>query len=222
MNMPDDIKQWRKAQRAELLTARLAISPAQRQQCNASITAFLAELTPVLQRKVVSFYWPYQGEFDPRIAIHHLRTRGATVALPEVLRKAAPLQFRQWWPGVSMTRGVLDLPVPDGTSVVAPDASFIPPVGFDPQGFRLGYGGGFFDRTLAVAQPQPLKIGVAFELSRIASIRPQPHDIPMDLIVTEAGIHCVGGSGLERVTDPLDALEFSTKLILERARRHGE
>ena len=89
-------------------------------------------------------------------------------------------------------------------------------MGFDSKGYRLGYGGGYFDRTLAVMQPQPLKIGVAFELSRIPTIRPQPHDVPMDLIVTEAGIHCVRENGLERVDDSCDALEFASARILEQ------
>jgi 5,10-methenyltetrahydrofolate synthetase len=86
-----------------------------------------------------------------------------------------------------------------GTQAVTPGALLIPPIGFDAQGYRLGYGGGYFDRTLASLDPQPLKIGVAFELSRIETIRPQPHDIPMDFIVTEAGIHRVGPGGLQRV-----------------------
>jgi 5,10-methenyltetrahydrofolate synthetase len=71
---------------------------------------------------------------------------------------------------------------------VVPQALLIPPVGFDARGFRLGYGGGFYDRTLASLAPRPLAIGVAFELSRVDSIRPQPFDLPMDYVVTERGI----------------------------------
>ena len=216
VEIPDEIKKWRKAQRAALLMKRQAAAQEERQQWSASITRLLTELFPVLQGMIVSFYWPFQGEFDPRFAISRLRMGGTTVALPEVERKAAPLKFREWWPGVAVTKGVFDLPVPDGTAAVAPQALLIPPVGFDSKGYRLGYGGGYFDRTLAVMQPQPLKIGVAFELSRIPTIRPQPHDVPMDLIVTEAGIHCVRENGLERVDDSCDALEFASARILEQ------
>jgi len=91
---------------------------------------------------------------------------------------------------------------------VIPDALLIPMVGFDARGYRLGHGGGYFDRTLAALAPPPLKIGIAFELSRMATIRPQDHDIPMDFVVTEAGIHAVTSAGLELVTDSrrLDAI----------------
>ncbi len=68
----------------------------------------------------------------------------------------------------------------------------IPLVGFDAQGYRLGYGGGYFDRTLAALSPRPRTIGVGFELGRLATIDPQPHDIPFDIIVTEAGIFPAG------------------------------
>jgi 5,10-methenyltetrahydrofolate synthetase len=77
----------------------------------------------------------------------------------------------------------------------------MPPVGFDERGFRLGYGGGFFDRTLAHLAPQPLKIGLARGASRMETIHPQPHDIPMDFVITEEGIHEVGASGLRRLDD---------------------
>jgi hypothetical protein len=118
-----------------------------------------------------------------------------------LIQKGAQLQFREWWPGVGTSKGVFDLPVPVGTDIVTPQALLIPPIGFDLGGYRLGYGGGYFDRTLAALAAQPLKIGVAFELSRMPSIQPQPHDIPMDFIVTEKGIHIVGPAGLELATD---------------------
>ena len=163
------------------------------------VTALLLDAFTFPAGAVVSIYWPFKGEFDPRVAALRLRERGARIALPVVVEKAAPLQFREWWPGVETQPGVFGLPVPVGTAVVTPDVSLIPPVGFDARGYRLGYGGGYFDRTLASLAPQPLKIGVARELSRIGTIRPQPHDIPMDYVVTEAGVHKVEG-GLLRGT----------------------
>ena len=79
-------------------------------------------------------------------------------------------------------------PVPR-TPTVVPDAVLMPPVGFDGAGYRLGYGGGYFDRTLASLSPRPLAIGVARELSRMETIRPQSWDVPMDFVITEEGIH---------------------------------
>jgi 5,10-methenyltetrahydrofolate synthetase len=191
--------QWRREQRATLLARRMAVAPEQHRSWSETITALLLQGFPMLERAVVAFYWPFKCEFDPRFAIRRARDSGARVALPVVVQKGAALQFREWWPGVTTTPGVFDLPVPVGTALLAPQVLLIPPVGFDAHGYRLGYGGGYYDRTLAAMAPQPLKIGVAFELSRIRSIQPQPHDIPMDFIVTEAGIHRVSGVGLELI-----------------------
>ena len=199
--MPDEINHWRKEQRAALLARRMAVPRARHRQWNEVVTELLIAHFRLPPQSVLGFYWPFKGEFDPRFTVHHLRTRGVRVALPVVLQKNAPLEFREWWPGVATRKGVFDLPVPDGTDVLQPTALLIPPVGFDAQGYRLGYGGGYFDRTLAGMQPAPLKIGVGFELSRLPTIRPQAHDIAMDFIVTEAGVFRAGPGGLVLTTD---------------------
>jgi 5,10-methenyltetrahydrofolate synthetase len=222
MDTWDDIKQWRKAERAQLLARRSAAPADEHRRWSEAITQSLVEGFPILQWMTVGFYWPIQGEFDPRFAIREFRKHGARAALPVVVQKAAPLQFREWWPGVPATKGVFDLPVPEGTAVLRPQAALIPPVGFDRQGYRLGYGGGYFDRTLAALVPQPLKIGVGFELSRIPTIYPQPHDVPMDFVVTEAGIHHVRPDGLAHIDDPRAVVELAERLILERDRASGD
>ena len=170
----------------------------------------------MLPRSVVSFYWPFKGEFDPRFAIHRLRQAGVRAALPVVLKKDTALEFREWWPGVATRKGVFGLPIPDGTDLLQPDVLLIPPLGFDAQGYRLGYGGGYFDRTLAAMPHQPLKIALAFELSAITTIRPQPHDIAMDFIVTEAGIHRVSPNGLEAISPLSSVAELAGKLASRR------
>ncbi len=220
MNMPDDIKQFRKLRRAELLAQRLAITNDQYRQWNASITRLLIRGFPFLQRMTIGLYWPYKGEFDPRFAIREFRKGGAVAALPIVIQKAKPLQFREWWPGVPVTKGVFDLPIPDGTAVLQPNALLIPPIGFDLKGYRLGYGGGYFDRTLANIIPQPLKIGVAFELSRMETIYPQPHDIPMDFVVTETAIHYASSGGLISLREPKEATQIAEQIIRERDSVH--
>ena len=80
------------------------------------------------------------------------------------------------------------IPIPEKREITLPQAVLAPLVGFDRECYRLGYGGGYFDRTLAALQPRPLAIGVGFELSQLETIHPQDFDIPMDLIVTEAGL----------------------------------
>jgi len=101
-------------------------------------------------------------------------------------REEPPLEFRAWAPDAKLVPGIWNIPVPADGAVIEPDALLVPLVGFDSEGYRLGYGGGYYDRTLASRRRKPLTIGVGFELSELPTIHPQPHDIPMDAIVTEA------------------------------------
>lgn len=137
-----------------------------------------------------------------------LQVHGATLALPEVVNKHEPLRFRKWWQGAPMKIGAYDIPVPDNTDLVTVDALIIPMIGFDKLGFRLGYGSGYFDRTLAAMNPRPLAIGVAFEILRLEDLHPHTHDIPMDFVVTEADIYHAARTGLKPVsaTQCLDIL----------------
>lgn len=199
--MADGIDEWRRARRAELVARRLAVSAATRRRWSAAIVGHLRARFASLAAMRIGAYSPFRGEPDIRAAVDRWRAAGATTALPVVVTRGAPLEFRAFWPGVRMGRGVWGLPIPQGTPVVVPQALLIPLLGFDAHGYRLGYGGGYFDRTLAALAPPPLGIGVAFELSRIATVHPQPHDIPMDFIATEAGIHAVTASGLELLAD---------------------
>lgn len=213
-----DIKQWRKQQREQLLVARNQVSREQRFEWTQIMTAFIVDSFPLQLWQTTGFYWPFQSEFDPRFVIKQLRDLSLTVALPEVVEKKSPLQFRQWWLGAPMSKGVYDLPVPDNTPIVTPTVLLIPPIGFDEQGYRLGYGGGYFDRTLAAMKVSPLKVGVAFELSRIPTIYPQPYDIPMDFIVTPLGVHMVRDGRLEKLTGSQTILTLVTQRMEEHQR----
>ena len=192
----NEIKLWRKERRGELITARAAIAPGQRKVWNDRITASLESGFAIPSGTVIGFCWPYRGEFDSRFAVRYWCARGAIAALPEVVEKARPLRFRKWWPGAPMTPGVYGIPAPDGTEVLLPDAAVVPMNGFDEQGYRLGYGGGYFDRTLAAHDRRVLAVGVSYEALRMPTIHPQPHDIPMDFVVTEAGIYRAGDGKL--------------------------
>jgi len=216
MSAPEDLKLWRKTMRAELLEKRAAVFSEQHRAWSDAMTGFLVSGFPMLRQMTVSLYWPFQGEFDPRYAIRHFRESGAVAALPVVIEKRAPLQFREWWPGVATSKGVFDLPVPEGTRVVVPQAMLIPPVAVDDHGYLLGYGGGYFDRTLSSITPQPLKIGEAFEMSRLETIYPQAYDIPLDFIVTERCIYHNAPSGLQPVAEPARVAELATQLLTTR------
>jgi 5,10-methenyltetrahydrofolate synthetase len=182
-----DLAAWRKARRHEITAARMALgAPAYRERSRAIDTRldpFVAPLAPLL----VGIYWPIRQEFDPLPFARKLLAAGGTVALPVVVGKGLPLEFRCWVPGARMEKGVYDIPYPAAGPPVAPAALIVALLGFDEAGYRLGYGAGFYDRTLASYPQRPRAIGVGFELGRLATIYPQPHDIPMERIVTEAG-----------------------------------
>jgi 5-formyltetrahydrofolate cyclo-ligase len=183
---PSEVKSWRRTERQRLLALRTGTPPAERREwggaIEARLRAFLAERPGI----TLGVYWPFQAEFDPRPLIDWLIAEDYAAALPAVIDKSGPLEYRTWRPGDPMVDGVWNIPIPERRDIVLPQAVLAPLVGFDRGLYRLGYGGGYFDRTLAALAPRPLAIGVGFESSLLDTIHPQPHDIPMDLIVTEA------------------------------------
>jgi 5,10-methenyltetrahydrofolate synthetase len=179
-----EIARWRKAERERLIAARLAIPANARAALSARIAERLDAIVGDVAGRLVSLYWPFRGEPDLRPWMASLVARSAIPALPLVVEKARPLVFRAYKPGDRLEKGVWNIPIPAEGDPVIPDIVIAPLVGVDPGNYRLGYGGGFFDRTLASLPQKPLVIGIGYELQRIATIHPQPHDIPMDLIVT--------------------------------------
>jgi 5-formyltetrahydrofolate cyclo-ligase len=183
-----ELKAWRRSERQRLLALRTAIAPAERRGWGQQIEAKLQLLLQERPRILLGVYWPFQAEFDPRPLIDWLVAAGSAVALPAVVDKKGPLEYRAWRPGERLVDGVWNIPTPEKREIVSPQAVLAPLVGFDRECYRLGYGGGYFDRTLAALSPRPLAIGVGFELSRLETIYPQDFDVPMNLIVTEAGV----------------------------------
>ena len=179
-----DIARWRKAERERLIQARLAIPADERSTMSAEIATQLDAIVGDVSGRIVSLYWPFRGEPDLRPWMTSVVARGGTPALPLVVEKAHPLVFRAYRPGDRLEKGVWNIPIPAEGDPVIPDIVIAPLVGVDPKNYRLGYGGGFFDRTLASLPAKPLVIGVGYEMQRIPTIHAQPHDIPMDRIVT--------------------------------------
>jgi 5-formyltetrahydrofolate cyclo-ligase len=183
---PDAVKRWRRGERERLLAWRQAAPPADRRRWSERIEADLR--AAIGDRPgALGVYWPFRAEFDPRGLVDWAVGAGRVVALPVVINKTGPLEYRAWRPGEALVDGVWNIPVPEERDIVVPAIVLAPLVGFDRAGYRLGYGGGYFDRTLAALQPRPVAIGVGFAAQEIATIYPQPFDVPMDLIVTEAG-----------------------------------
>jgi 5-formyltetrahydrofolate cyclo-ligase len=185
-----ELKTWRRSERQRLLALRTGAPVAERRLWGQKIEARLRSLFDKRTNFILGAYWPFQAEFDPRPLIDWLVATGSAVALPAVVDKKGPLEYRAWRPGEELVDGVWDIPVPKRREIVVPRAILAPLVGFDWQCYRLGYGGGYFDRTLAAFSPPPLAIGVGFEMSQIETIYPQSFDLPMDIIVTEAETRC--------------------------------
>ena len=154
----------------------------------ATLETLLATLPAVSPAPTLGFCWPVRNEFDARPLAGRLLARGGGACLPVVVTEAAPLRFRAWTPGTALAPDRYGIPTPVAGDFIVPDVLLIPLVAFDARNFRIGYGGGFFDRTLAALTPRPLTIGVGFEIARVADTLPGPHDIALDVVVTEAGI----------------------------------
>ena len=192
----DDLKAWRAAARQRLIGERERLDPATLERFRRRIDAHLERAFPGLAAATLAFCWPMRGEYDARPLAQTLRERGATTALPVVVAPRQPLAFREWHPGVPLASGPLGIPYPASSASVVPTVALIPLAGWDDAGHRLGYGGGFFDRTLAGLPKPPITIGVGYELARIPTIRPQGWDIPMAWIVTERGVYRRDPGGL--------------------------
>jgi 5-formyltetrahydrofolate cyclo-ligase len=188
---PFELSAWRKNERTRLLREREALTRETLAELRSRIDHHLERAFPDLVHGILAFCWPYKGEYDARHQAAALRRRGARTALPVVVASKTPLIFREWKPGVQLADGPLGIPYPVGSPEVSPDHVLLPMVGWDADGYRLGYGGGFFDRTLAALTKRPRVIGTA------KTIHPQPHDIPMDFVVTERGVYRREPQGLK-------------------------
>src|SRR3954452_24336358 len=152
------VKRWRRAERERLITLRQAVPAEERRRLGALIET---ELRAAIAKRpgILGGFWPCRAEFDPRPLIAWAVASGRTVALPVVIDRKGPLEYRAWRPGETLVDGVWNIPVPEKRGIVVPGIVLAPLVGFDRACYRLGYGGGYFDRTLASLSPRPLAIG---------------------------------------------------------------
>ena len=184
----EGIGAWRKAERERLIAARLAIPADTRAAHSQAIADALDCELGDIDGRAISLYWPFRGEPDLRPWLERATARGAICLLPIVVEKGEPLIFKSWKHGEKLDRGIWNIPIPAEGPEMLPDIVISPLVGFDPRLYRLGYGGGFFDRTLAAHPGKPLVIGVGYAMQHIPTIHPQRYDIPMTRIITENGL----------------------------------
>ncbi len=198
----DELKAWRKAERQRLIAARETLDAATLERFRERIDAHIGLAFPGLATAKLAFCWPIKGEYDARHLVRTLRELGALTALPVVVAPRTPLIFREWHPGVELAVGPLDIPYPANSPEVVPDAVLLPMNGWDAAGYRLGYGAGFFDRTLSKSPKKPAVIGISYEMAKMDTIRPQSWDIPVDWVVTERGVYRRDGDKLAFLGEP--------------------
>jgi 5,10-methenyltetrahydrofolate synthetase len=173
--------------RRVLLQQRQALTPEQRAQHDRALGQRLIEWCERHPLACLGVYWPIRGEPDLQDAFAELARRGVPLALPIVTGRDMPLAFAAWKPDDALEEGAMKVPVPQSPHrLVTPDALLIPCVGFNRARLRLGYGGGFYDRTLA-RQPRPLAIGVAYQCT-LVEFEGDAHDIALDAVLTEEQI----------------------------------
>ena len=183
--LSEDTTAWRRELRRAMVERRAALDDAGHAALSARIAGHA--LAALARPAVAAFCWPIKHEPDVRAIVTAWAAEGARAALPVVAAEDAPLLFREWTPETPLTADRYGIPTPAAGAWLTPDLILLPLNGFDGAGYRLGYGGGYFDRTLAALVPRPLAVGVGFEINRIASIQPAPHDQRLDWIVTENG-----------------------------------
>ncbi|HVY98210.1 MAG TPA: 5-formyltetrahydrofolate cyclo-ligase [Dongiaceae bacterium] len=185
MDWPE-VKAWRRVAREKILAARAAIALPVRQ---AMARRLIEHLRTALKDRPapISFYWPIKAEPDLRPLMQELDAAGIALCLPVATRLGEPLTFRPWHKDAAMTRGFWNIPVPATDAEVTPRTLIAPFLGYDGLSYRLGYGGGFFDRTLAKLGAEARAIGIGWSMFRLKTIQPQPHDIRMSAIVTQTG-----------------------------------
>ena len=144
---------------------------------------------------VIGAYWPIKGEFDPLPVLHRWKEDGELLDEPQLRRIGLPvidphpksMRFHVWYPWCPIEKDAYGIPKPKDTEVIEPTLLFVPCVGYGAGGYRLGYGGGFYDRTLAQLQPKPFTVGLGFAQGYIDCFEPEPHDQPLDAILNNYG-----------------------------------
>ena len=183
----------KKALRIDLVARRLAMPD--RQQRADLLQDVLRIWLVGRPDTVIGAYWPIKGEFDPVPALHRWKEDGELIDQPQLRRIGLPvvdkvhktMVFHAWYPGCRMEEDAYGIPKPRDTEVIIPTVLFVACVGYGPGGYRLGYGGGFYDRMLATLEPRPHTVGLAFTNGFVSDFEPQPHDIALDAILNENG-----------------------------------
>ncbi len=177
----------KRALRHTLLDVRRSVDESERAKWDIAIGAQLEQWLDAHPVDTLGIYWSIQKEPDLLPTYLKLAARGVQLLLPVTMGKGKPLKFAAWTPGDTLMKDSFGVPVPEQQVFGStPPALLIPCVGFNADRFRLGYGGGFYDRTLALV-PKSFAIGIAYSCQR-TDFDISTHDIPLDMIVTELSV----------------------------------
>ena len=191
MPMPDfslDPPRDKKLLRRQLQAERLAMID--RHERAMHLQQVLRVWLVTRKEQTIGAYWPIKGEFDALPALYRW-TEGAPerrIGLPVIDRETKQLRFHVWYPGCPMEEDAFGIPKPKDTEQFTPQMLLVPCVGYGPKGLRLGYGGGFYDRTLAAIEPRPYTVGVGYAHGYLPWLTPEPHDVPLDAMLNENGV----------------------------------
>ncbi len=176
------------ALRRQLQAERLAM--ADRHQRSVHLQEVLRVWLVGRSERSIGAYWPIKGEFDALPALFRWSEAeaGRRIGLPVIDRDTRHLRFHVWFPGCPMEEDASGIPKPKDTEEFAPELLLVPCVGYGPRGLRLGYGGGFYDRTLADLRPRPFTVGVGFAHGWVPWLQAEPHDVPLDAMLVEDGV----------------------------------
>lgn len=178
----------REALRARLIAARQALPD--RLERAVHLQSTLRAWLVGRRERSIGAYWPIKGEFDPLPALFRWSEagEGRQIGLPVVDRESRSLRFHVWYPGCPTELDAYDIPKPKGTAVFDPDMVLLPCVGYGPGGVRIGYGGGFYDRTVRALEPRPYTVGLCYSNGFVPMLRGTAADTPLDALLTDDGM----------------------------------
>lgn len=191
----ENVEQAKAELRLQAHAARAALSPNSRAEAAERVAQHFFAAVSLLPDDVVAAYWRIRDELDCQPILVRLMDSGQTVVLPVVVGPEKPLEMRVWEQGTALYEaGFGTLAPTDLAPQREPDIVIMPLLGFDQHGTRLGYGGGYYDRTLAHMKKSPRLIGLAFAAQELSDIPRDSHDVPLDAVITEAGYRQFGAS----------------------------